>query len=87
MNRPEITILSEVSQTEKDKYHVIKVIHRFLNKIMQMNLENRNRLTDIENKLMVTKGKNWAGGMDWEHAIGICTLLYMEWMINTVLSV
>ena len=26
-------------------------------KIIQMNLQNRNRLTDIENKLTVTKGE------------------------------
>ena len=25
--------------------------------MIQMNLKNRNRLTDLENKLMVTKGK------------------------------
>ena len=28
----------------------------------QMNLQNRNRLTDIENKLMVTKGEGGAEG-------------------------
>ena len=27
-----------------------------------MNLQNRNRLTDFENKFMVTKGKRWGGG-------------------------
>ena len=27
-----------------------------------MNLQNRNKLTDFENKLMVTKGERWGGG-------------------------
>ena len=28
-------------------------------KIIQMNLQNRNRVIDIENKLMVTRGEIW----------------------------
>ena len=40
-----------------------------------------NRLTDFKNKLIFTKGEKW-GGMDWEFGIGICTLLYMEWMVD-----
>ena len=36
-------------------------------------LQNRNRVTDAENKLMVTKGEV-GGGINWE--IGIDTLLY-----------
>ena len=38
---------TEISQTEKDKYHMIS----------QTNLQNRNRNTDVEDKLMVTKGE------------------------------
>ena len=49
----EIIILREVSQTEKDKYHMISLI-RNLKKMIQMNLlQNRNRVTDLENELMV----------------------------------
>ena len=54
-------MLSEVSQTEKDKYYITYM----------WNLENktdecesnkkRNRLTDIENKLMVTSGEREVG--------------------------
>ena len=52
----EIIVLSEVSQTEKDKYHMISLICGISN--IQMNLfTNRNRLTDIENKLRVTEGE------------------------------
>ena len=36
---PEITIVSEVSQTEKDKYHMISLLHMWnIKKMIQMNL-------------------------------------------------
>ena len=45
-------------KSEKDKYHVILLTRR-IKKIVQMNLQqNRNRVTAIENKLMVTKGES-----------------------------
>ena len=34
-------------------------------------LQNRNRLTGIENKLMVTKGERW-GWINWEYGINRC---------------
>ena len=38
--------------------------------------KNRNRVTDVENKLMVTRG--WVeGGINWETGIDLYTLLYM----------
>ena len=50
----EITIPSKVSQKEKDKYHLS--LYMESKKMIQTNLfPNRNRLTDIENKFMVTK--------------------------------
>ena len=51
----EIIILSEVSQIEKSKYHMISLICGILKK-KKTYLQNRNRLADFENKLMVTKG-------------------------------
>ena len=47
----EIIILSEVSHKEKDKYHMISLICDI------SDLQNRNRLTDIENRLVVAKGE------------------------------
>ena len=38
----------------------------------------QNRLTDIENKLMVTKGERKGGGINWEFGINIYTLLYIK---------
>ena len=41
-------------------------------------LQNRNRLTDIENKLMVTKGERGGGGINEEFGIKRYTLLYIN---------
>ena len=51
----EIVTLNEVNQKQKDKYHMVALICEIQNMI-QMNLQNRNRLTDIEN-LWLPKGK------------------------------
>ena len=54
MDGPEVNILSEVSQAEKDKDHDITYTWN-LKKEIQMNLFiKQNRFTDIENNLMVT---------------------------------
>ena len=59
----EFIILNEV--TEGNKYYVICHLHveskKYYNCIY---LQNRNRLTDIENKLMFTKGDSDGGGRD-----------------------
>ena len=60
MDRPRDSILSEVNQMEENKYHVILFICRiFLKRYKWTYLQIRSRITDIENKLMVTK---WEGG-------------------------
>ena len=41
----EIIIRSEVSQTEKDKYHMILLICRILKKMIQMNLFTKQKQT------------------------------------------
>ena len=40
-------------------------------------LQNRKRLIDVENKLMVTKGER-ERGINWEIGTDIYTLLYMK---------
>ena len=64
-----------ISQTEKDKYNIAYMWN--LKKWYKWTyLQNRNRLTDIENKLMVTKGE---GGKDkLESGSNIYTLLYIK---------
>ena len=39
-------------------------------------LQNRNRLIDIDSRLMVAKGEEGGGGMDWEFGISRGNLLY-----------
>ena len=45
----------------------------------------RNRLTDIENRLVVAKGEEGVGGKDWESGISRGKLLYIGWINNKVL--
>ena len=65
----EIVILSEVSQTEKDKYHMILLICSILKKVYKWAyLQKRNKVTDVENKHIVTKcerGGDKLGDWDW----------------------
>ena len=49
-----------------------------------MYLQNKNRLTDIVNRLVVAKGERRWGGKDWEFGISRCKLLYIGW-INRIL--
>ena len=48
-------ILSEISQTKKDKYHVISLITWNRRYDTNEPINKTNRVTDIENKLIVTK--------------------------------
>ncbi len=52
----EIVILSEVSQTEKDKYHMIPLLCRIFKKMIQMNLFTQQSQTSKTN-LWLPKGK------------------------------
>ena len=59
----ETVILSEVSQTEKEKYHMTSLICGILKEMIQMNLLTKQKKTDLENKPMVVEwGKD--GGRD-----------------------
>ena len=53
----EIITLSQVSQTEKDKYMMLHVCGILKKKIQRKLFTKRNRLTALENKLMPTKGE------------------------------
>ena len=45
---------------------------------------NRNRLTDLENKDMVARGRD-GGGMVGEVGMDMYTLLYIKWITKKVL--
>ena len=57
-------ILSEVNQTEKEKYHITSLRCGIEKEMIRMNLQNRKRLTDLENELTVAGGRDSQGG--WE---------------------
>ena len=44
----ENVILSEVSQAEKEKYHMTPLIRRIYKVMLQMNLQSRKKFTDLE---------------------------------------
>ena len=60
----QVIILRKVSETEKDKYitHMWNLI--FLNDINEIIYKTETRLTDFENKVMVTKGETRGGGIN-----------------------
>ena len=45
-----------------------------------MNLQNR--LKDLENELMVSRGKEWGEGIVREFGMDRCTQLYLKWITN-----
>ena len=48
-----------------------------------MNLQNRERLTDVENELMVAGGGGWEGdGIVKDFRKVMCTVLCLKWITN-----
>ena len=62
---------------EKDKYHDITYMQNQKIRYKWTYSQNRNRLTDLENELMVT-GVRVEGGINWVIGIDIYTLLYLK---------
>ena len=63
--------------SEKDKYQDITYMQNQKIWYKWTYLQNRNRLTDLENELMVT-GVRVEGGINWVIEINIYTLLYLK---------
>ena len=63
--------------SEKDKYQDITYMQNQKIWYKWTYLQNRNRLTDLENELMVT-GVRVEGGINWVIEIDIYTLLYLK---------
>ena len=68
-------ILSEVSQKEKDKYHMISLISG-IKYMAQTNLSTEKKLRDMENRLVVA---------NWEAEANRCKPLHLEWISNEIL--
>ena len=54
--------------------------------MVQMNLFNRNRLTDTENRPVVAKGERGGSGMDREFGISRCNLLNINFRMDKQLG-
>ena len=80
----EIIIPSEVSQRKRQIPYDITYMWN-LKYGTNEPIYKTNRLTDIENRLVVTNGEEGWGGIDWEFGISRCKLLYMEWINSKVL--
>ena len=46
--------------------------------------QNRNRLTDIENRFVVAKGEGGGSGMDGEFGVSRREVFYLEWISKEV---
>ena len=68
----EITILSKVSQRQTS--YETTYMWNLKRWYTWTYLQNRNRVTDVENKLMVTKGEKGVG-INWKVEIDIYTLI------------
>ena len=64
----ETLIPSEISQKEKDKYHMISFIYG-KEYIAHMNLSTEKKCMDLENRLVVAKGEG--KGVGWIGSLGL----------------
>ena len=64
----ETLILNEVSQKEKDKYHMISLISG-VQYMAQRNLSIEKKITGLENRLVVAKGEG--KGVGWIGSLGL----------------
>ena len=70
----------EWSKSDKDKHDIAYMWNLKIKS--QLNLfTNRNRVTGVEKKCMVTK-EEMEGGINWKIDIEICTLLYIKHFTN-----
>ena len=81
--QPEILILSEVSQKEKDKCYVMSLICGIQN-MAQMNLSTDQKQTHRCGD-QTCNCQGGGSGMDWEFGVSRCKLLHLEWISNEVL--
>ena len=80
--KPEILILSELSQKEKENTMLYYLFFESKNLNMTQMITEQ-KLTDMENRLVIVKlGGN---GIDWKFGVHRCKLFCLEWVSNEVL--
>ena len=72
----EMLILSEVSQKEKDKYHMISLISG-IEYMAQMNFSTEKKIMDMENRLVVAKREE--EGVGGTGNLGLIDANYSLW--------
>ena len=79
----EIIILSQVSQTEKDKYHMIALLCGILKKNIQMNLFTKQKQSHrCRKEIYDYWGWRQGEGINWETGVDVYTLLYIKQITN-----
>ena len=63
------------------KYPMISLINRTYKEMMQMNLQKKNRLIDLENELTDTRGRMGEGTIRG-FGIDMYALRYLKWITN-----
>jgi len=81
---PETLILSEVSQKEKEKYHIISHIWTLIygtdEPIYRKETHGHGEQT------CGCQGGRGRSGMDWEFGVSRCRRLHLEWISNEILQ-
>ena len=77
---------TKLRKSEKDKYcmNIAYMWNQKKNDINELIYKTVIRVTDTENKFMVTRGKGW-GGTNWKVETDIYTSLYTKEVTNKVL--
>ena len=82
----ETLILSEVSQKERDKYHMISLTSGIYSYMPQINLSTEKKLTDLEKRLVVAKAGGGddvgAGEVGWTGNLGLIDANYCIWKMD-----
>ena len=73
-----ISICHECCPEKRQKNKINKIWYK------STYLQNRNRLTDTKNRLVVAKGEEEGSEMDWEFGVNKCKLLCLKWISNEV---
>ena len=82
----EILILSEVTQKEKGKYHMLYDITYVWNLIYGINEPfHRKETHGLGEQTCGCHGGGGGSGMDWESGVNRCSQLHLEWISNEIL--
>ena len=79
-----ILILSELSQKEKNKYHIISHIWNLIYGTNEPIYEEK-QTHGLGEKTCGCQMGGEGSGMDWEFEVSRCKILHLEWISNEIL--